>query len=76
MCMHIHMLSHTHAQRGFLSGPDLPLICSPPPNRIIVANVGDSLAVLSRKGKAEELTVPHRVYGPGVCVSVPGSAWV
>lgn len=33
------------------------------PNKIIVANVGDSRCVLCRKGRAIDLTTEHRVYG-------------
>lgn len=35
---------------------------------VIVANVGDSRAVLCRGGQAVDLTVEHRVYGRGTAV--------
>lgn len=34
-------------------------------DRLVVANVGDSEAVLSRKGEAVQLATQHRVYGSG-----------
>ncbi|CAD7697979.1 unnamed protein product [Ostreobium quekettii] len=38
------------------------------PDRILVANVGDSRAVLCRNGQAFDLTTEHRVYGYGAAV--------
>ncbi|KAK9823944.1 hypothetical protein WJX72_006570 [[Myrmecia] bisecta] len=38
-------------------------------DKIVVANVGDSRATLSRKGRPYDLSAEHRVYGPGETVA-------
>lgn len=42
-------------------------LCSP---QVVVANVGDSRAVLSRGGRAVDLSAEHRVWGKTPAVQV------
>ena len=60
----LHYLETASSQGQLLTGAGTTAsVVLADTSRVIVANIGDSSVMLSRKGQAEALTVAHRVYG-------------